>query len=83
MVWAISYFTARQGLNVVGHGGRNLPPWGMARDVYFSKFFIRLFIFRKSKQNKYKKIQRPWCAPAACPSLKLIWCDVLLLYEAT
>jgi hypothetical protein len=64
MVWAISYFTARQGLNVVGHGGRNLPPWGMARDVYFSNFFIRLFIFRKSNQNKYKKNS----AAVVCPS---------------
>jgi hypothetical protein len=46
----------RQGLNAVGYGGRNLPSWGMAPDVYFSNFLIRPFIFRKSRQNKYKKI---------------------------
>jgi hypothetical protein len=28
----------------------------MAPHVYFSKFLIRPFIFRKSNQNKYKKI---------------------------
>jgi hypothetical protein len=28
----------------------------MTPDVYFSKFLVRPFIFRKSKQNKYKKI---------------------------
>jgi hypothetical protein len=28
----------------------------MAQDVYFLKFLIRQFIFRKSKQIKYKKI---------------------------
>jgi hypothetical protein len=27
----------------------------MAQDVYFLIFLIRPFIFRKSKQNKYKK----------------------------
>jgi hypothetical protein len=45
----------RQGLNAVGHGDRNLPLWVMTPDVYFSNFLIRPFIFRKSKQNKYKK----------------------------
>jgi hypothetical protein len=43
------------GLNVVGHGSRNLPPWGLAPNVYFSKFLVRAFIFRKSKKN-YKKV---------------------------
>jgi hypothetical protein len=28
-----------------GSDGRNLPPWGMAPDVYFSKFLIQPFIF--------------------------------------
>jgi hypothetical protein len=44
------YALRRQGLNVVGHDGRNLPPWGLASYVYFSKFLVRTFIFRKSKK---------------------------------
>jgi hypothetical protein len=39
-----------------------LPPWGTAVDVYFSKFLIRVFIFRKSKKN-IKKI--PQLSPVA------------------
>jgi hypothetical protein len=35
-----------------------LPLWGTAPDVHFSKFLIRPFVFQKSRQNKYKKIQR-------------------------
>jgi hypothetical protein len=31
---------------------------GYGARCIFSKFFIQLFIFRKSKQNKYKKIRR-------------------------
>jgi hypothetical protein len=39
----------------VGHGGRNPPPWDVAPDVYFSKFLLGPFIFRKSTRNKYIK----------------------------
>jgi hypothetical protein len=40
----------------VGCGGRSLPPWATTPDVHLSKILIRPFIFRKSRQNKYKKI---------------------------
>jgi hypothetical protein len=46
----------RQGLNAVGHGGRNLPPWGMASDIYFSKFLFRPFIFENQSKINIKKI---------------------------
>jgi hypothetical protein len=42
----------------VGHGGRYLPPYNLAVDVYFSKILVRPFIFRKSKKKKYKKINK-------------------------
>jgi hypothetical protein len=44
----------RQGLNTVGHGGRNVPPWGMTLDVYLSKFLVRPFIFRKQSKINIK-----------------------------
>jgi hypothetical protein len=52
----------RQGLNTVGHGGRNAAAFlqpcdtvGTAADLYFSKFLVRPFIFRKSKKKILKK----------------------------
>jgi hypothetical protein len=39
----------------------------MAQDVYFLKFLIRPFIFRKSNQIKYKKIHT-----AAARSMKKV-----------
>jgi hypothetical protein len=42
--------------NIVPHGGRNSYCRGVRRHVHFSKIQIRLFIFRKSWQVKYKKI---------------------------
>jgi hypothetical protein len=33
-----------------------LPPWDLAVDVYFPKFFVRPFNFRKTKKKNIKKI---------------------------
>jgi hypothetical protein len=49
------YASWGQGLNTVGYGGKSLQLWGTVPDVHFSKILIRPFIFRKSRQNKYKK----------------------------
>jgi hypothetical protein len=50
----------RHGLNAVGCGGRSLPSWATTPDVHLSKILIRPFIFRKSRQNKYKKFFAGW-----------------------
>jgi hypothetical protein len=65
-----------QGLNVVGHGGRDaahdgrfLLPWGLASP---SKFSIHPFIFQKSKKYIYKKFANPRRRQPPAPTLA-VW----------
>jgi hypothetical protein len=37
---------------------QHLPPWGTAANVYFSKFLVRPFIFRKSKKKYFKNYKQ-------------------------
>jgi hypothetical protein len=48
-VWCQMYISRN-----LEHGGRNLPPWGLVLDVYFSKFLFDHLLF----ENLYYKERR-------------------------
>jgi hypothetical protein len=45
----------RQGLKVVGYGGRRLTPWATSLDVHLSKILVRPIIFENHNKLNIKK----------------------------